>query len=114
MDDARVGAALRAARIRLGWRQSDVAAKAGVSSSLISLIERGHMDRLALGTLRTVTATVDIRLQVVPRWRGGDLERLMNAGHEALREAVARLLAGLRGWTLAPEVSFAVYGERGV
>ncbi|MDQ3407393.1 MAG: helix-turn-helix domain-containing protein [Chloroflexota bacterium] len=31
MDDARVGAALRAIRIRRGWRQADVATRAGVS-----------------------------------------------------------------------------------
>ena len=114
MDDVRLGTAVRAARIRAGWRQSDVAVKAGVSASLVSLIERGHADQLALGTLRRVAATLEIRLHTVPRWRGGDLDRLIHGGHEALREEVARLVAGLAGWVQAPEVSFAVFGERGV
>ena len=114
MDDAGLGATLRAVRIRLAWRQRDVATKAGVSPALVSLVERGHFDRVALGTLRRIAAAIDMRLLVVARWRGGDLDRLVHAGHEALREDVARHLAALPGWVQAPEVSFAVYGERGV
>ena len=38
----------------------------------------------------------------------------MNAGHAALHEALARHLARLPGWVHAPEVSFAIYRERGV
>jgi transcriptional regulator with XRE-family HTH domain len=45
MDDIRVGAAFRAVRIRRGWRQQDVADRAGVSRALISLIERGKSGR---------------------------------------------------------------------
>ncbi len=114
MDDIQLGARFRAVRMRLGWRQTDVAARAGVSSSLVSLVERGHLDRLALATLRRIAGTLDIRIDMVARWRGGELERLVNAAHETLREEVARLLSGLSGWTQSPEVSFAVYGERGV
>ncbi|HEY7591240.1 MAG TPA: helix-turn-helix domain-containing protein [Candidatus Limnocylindrales bacterium] len=114
MDDARVGAALRAVRIRSGWRQRDVAERAGVSRGLVSSIERGHLDDVTLARLRQVAHAIDVRVVTLARWRGGDLDRLVNAAHEALREEVARLLAELPGWVQAPEVSFSVYGERGV
>lgn len=114
MSDQRVGSAFRAVRVRRGWRQSDVAARAGVSASLVSLIERGHMDRISLHVLRRVGAVLDIRVDLFARWRGGELDRLINAGHSALHESVARSFASLPDWELTPEVSFAIYGERGV
>lgn len=80
---------------------------------MISLIERGHLDRTSLHTLRRVAAVLDIRLDVVARWRGGELDRLLNSRHAALADAVTRWLGRLNGWTVAPEVSFAIYRERG-
>jgi transcriptional regulator with XRE-family HTH domain len=85
-----------------------------VSASTISRIERGHLDRFSLATIRRVAAELEIRLDLVPRWRGGDLDRLLNARHSALHELVARDLAGRPGWIFQPEVSFAIYAERGV
>jgi transcriptional regulator with XRE-family HTH domain len=114
MDDLRVGAAFRAVRIRRQWRQADVAARAGVSRAFVSLVERGHLDRVSLGTLRTLGRTLDIRVDTTARWRGGELDRLVNARHSALHESVAAAFARLPGWTTMPEVSFSVYGERGV
>ncbi|HSH22267.1 MAG TPA: helix-turn-helix domain-containing protein [Candidatus Caenarcaniphilales bacterium] len=114
MDDQRVGGALRAVRIRKRWRQKDVAARAGVSPAMVSLLERGHLDRVSLLTLRRVAAVLDVRLDVVARWRGGELDRLMNAAHAALHEEVARYFGELSGWQQLPEVSFAFFGERGV
>lgn len=114
MDDQRVGAAFRAVRLRRRWRQADVAARAGVSNSLVSLVERGHITSLSLATLRRVGAVLDVRLDVVARWRGGELDRLVNARHSGLHESVATFLAGLPDWQFAPEVSFSVFGERGV
>lgn len=114
MDDVRVGAAFRAVRIRRGWRQQDVAERAGVSRSLVSLIERGHIGTVALLTLRRVAAVLEIRIDVVARWRGAALDRLVNAGHSALHESVTAWLATIPGWLVAPEVSFAIFGERGV
>jgi transcriptional regulator with XRE-family HTH domain len=95
-------------------RQSDVADAAGVSRAFISLLERGHLERVSLGTLRRVAAVLEIRIDVVARWRGGDLDRLVNARHSAMHESVSRFFESLPDWTVAPEVSFAVYGERGV
>ena len=114
MLDARVASAFRAVRLRRGWRQEDVADRAGVSRAFVSLVERGHLAAVSLGTLRRVAAALDIRLDVVPRWRGGELDRLLNAGHAALHGSVLRHLGALPGWLVAPEVSYSVYGERGV
>ena len=113
VDDVRVGTAFRAVRVRRGWRQSDVATKARVSASLVSQIERGHCGTLSLDALRALAGVLEIRIDIVPRWRAGELDRLLNARHASLGEAVTRWLASL-GWVVAPEVSFAVYGERGV
>lgn len=114
MEDVRVGAAFRAVRIRRGWRQQDVAGRAGISRAEVSLIERGHLDSVALRTLRHVGAVLEIGVILVPRWRGADIDRLLNAGHARLHEQIATLLDAQRGWIHAPEVSFSIYGERGV
>lgn len=88
---------------------------AGVSQATISRVERGHVGSLSVDTLRRIAAALDIRLDLVARWRAGDLDRLLNARHSRLHEAVARTFPrAYPGWILAPEVSFSVYGERGI
>jgi hypothetical protein len=57
---------------------------------------------------------LDVRVELTLRLPHGELDRILNAGHAALHEAVARHLDKLPGWVHLPEVSFAVYGERGV
>jgi transcriptional regulator with XRE-family HTH domain len=114
MDDIRFGSVVRRLRIRAGLRQLDLAAMRGVSPSTISRIERGHLSSVSVATLRRVAAGLEIRLDLVPRWRGGDLDRLRNSRHSILHEAVARDLAQRPGWIFRPEVSFAIWGERGV
>ena len=113
MSDHRVGASFRAVRIKRRWRQSDVAARAGVSRAFVSLVEHGHLDKVSLALLRRVASVLDIRVDVVARWRGGELDRLLNARHSVLHESVARFLEASPGWVFAPEVSFAVYGSAG-
>lgn len=113
MDDQRAGAAIRAVRVHRGWRQQDVGRASGVSATTVSRIERGHLQSFSLGTLRSVSRSLDIRLDVVPRWRGADLDRLLARGHSAMHESLARYL-NEQGWVFAPEVSFSVYGERGI
>ena len=112
MTDHRVGAAIRAVRLRKRWRQEDVANKAGVSRAQVSLIERGHIASLTLDSLRAVAAVLEIRIDVFARWRGGELDRLLNSRHSALEDAVSKWLRQWR-WEIAPEVSFAIYRESG-
>ncbi len=114
MDDTRLGLLFRAVRIHLRLRQEDLARLAGVSQSSVSRIERGHFASLPLAVVRAVAQVLEIRLDTVPSWRGGDLERVMNARHSALHEALAARLAGAPGWESAAEVSYSIYGERGV
>ncbi len=115
MDDQRLGAAVRLIRIRRRWRQRDLAAAARVSTSTVSRLERGHLGSLSVDAIRWIAAVLDIRVDLLGRWRAGDLDRLLNARHSALHEAVARAFrADLPDWTIRPEVSFSIYGERGI
>ena len=110
-----LGARLRAVRVRRGWRQEDLAPRVGVDRSVISRIERGHLDRIVLGTLLDVARELDVQISVTARSRGADLDRLVNGRHAALHESVARWFAeDLPSWILDPEVSFSIFGERGV
>jgi hypothetical protein len=63
---------------------------------------------------RRVAAALEIRAEISLTLPHGELERLLNAGHAGLHEALAHHLNGLPGWLHLPEVSFAIYGERGV
>ena len=115
MDDQRFGSAIRAVRIKRRWTQSDLASRSGVSRATISRLERGHPDTFSLETIRRVAAALDVRVDLIARWRSGDLDRLLNAKHSQVHELVARWFAKeLPDWVLAPEVSYSIYGECGV
>jgi transcriptional regulator with XRE-family HTH domain len=114
VQDARVGSLLRALRIKRSLRQADVAREAGLSRQLVSLIEAGRIDRTSLHALRRVAAAVGATLDLDPRWRGGEIDRLISEAHTRLHESVARFVETLAGWDQAPEVAFAIGAERGV
>jgi hypothetical protein len=87
----------------------------GLSPSVISRIERGHIERIQLGTILAVARALDIQVTIGARSRGADLDRLISGRHAGLHESVARWFAeDLPEWTLEPEVSFSIYGERGI
>ncbi len=113
MDDLQLGALVRAVRLRRGLRQRDVAALAGVSHGTVSIVERGHCRTLSVETIRRIAAALEIRVEMTARWRGGDADRLLSRRHSLLAESTAALLAS-SGWAVEPEVSFAIYGERGI
>jgi transcriptional regulator with XRE-family HTH domain len=112
MDDAQVGRRFRALRHRLGWRQEDLAARAGVSRGLISLIERGRIQEVTIRRLRRAARELDAEYVAVLRWRGGDLDRLMDEGHATLVGRTAAILSA-GGWEVRIELSYSVFGERG-
>jgi transcriptional regulator with XRE-family HTH domain len=114
MDDQRIGHMLRALRQRKGWRQQDVGVRAGVSDTLVARIERGAFASIPLGKIRRVAETLGARFDTILRWQGADLGRLLDSRHAAMHESMARLLGGLDGWEFEPEVSFSIYGERGI
>jgi transcriptional regulator with XRE-family HTH domain len=114
VNEVQLGSALRQIRVRLGLRQADVAARAGVPRATVSRIERGDLGRIPLGYVMAVAIALEASVDRSVRWHGGELPRLLNAGHAAMHEAIARLFRRRPDWLTAPEVSFSIYGERGV
>jgi len=112
MDLLRFGRSLRALRRRRGWTQAVLATRVGLSQQAISLIERGHGGRLAIDTVARVFRELDARLELVVSWRGGGLDRLLDADHAALVAEVTRQLLAA-GWEVDVEVTYSNYGERG-
>lgn len=112
MDDVRIGRALRALRHRRDWRQEDLGDAADVSQDEVSLAERGLIGRMQVDTLRALARAVGAGLAVGLRWRGGDLDRLLDEGHASVVGGAAGLLQRC-GWHTELEVTFAVYRESG-
>jgi transcriptional regulator with XRE-family HTH domain len=113
LDDIGIGRLFRQLRLRLGWRQVDVAEKAGVSRSVYSDAERGHIEQLAVGTLRQIATVLEVRLAIEPSWRGGRIERVLSGRHAGMAERLTAMLVEA-GWIVRPEASFNHFGERGV
>lgn len=114
MDDVRVDNVLRAIRIRKHLRQSDVARRARVTRDDVSNLERGALSNTKYGVFVAVATCLGIRAEIRLRWQGGEVDRVLNQGHADLHESIIGHLATIPGWTWRPEVSFSIYGERGV
>jgi transcriptional regulator with XRE-family HTH domain len=114
MDGERLGRIFRAVRHRHRWRQADLAKRAGVSATVVSRIEHGRLAELSLEAVERAAAALDVQLSIIARWRGGDLDRMLNSRHAALAERAIAWIRGLGPWVTRPEVSFAFGGERGI
>jgi transcriptional regulator with XRE-family HTH domain len=112
MDDRKVGLIIRALRRRRGWRQIDLARRADVPQSVVSEIERGHLDAKQVRTVRRLLNALDADVRLEVRWRGGEADRLIDEDHARLGGTVAQRLERL-GWTVRTEVTYSEYGERG-
>ena len=112
MDTVRFGLSVRALRRRRGWRQVDLAGRAGVSRTAVSRIERRRADRLTIRMIGNLADALDARLDCRLSWNGEALDRLLDEAHAALVETAVRWLTPL-GWEVATEVSFSIRGERG-
>jgi transcriptional regulator with XRE-family HTH domain len=112
MDDARLGRVVRVLRRRRGWSQAQLGRGAGVSQDLISLLERGHCAGCPVATIRRVLAALDAGLEIDVRWRGSELDRVLDQRHADL---VGRTILLLRrfGWLPEVEISYSCFGERG-
>jgi transcriptional regulator with XRE-family HTH domain len=93
-------------------RQSDVAAAAGISQTMVSRIERGRVGDVGIGSLLRVAEVLEMTIDWQPRWRGGELDRMLNSGHGAMHASAASMLRQ-HAWLTAPETTFSIYGERG-
>ena len=99
-------------RHRRGWRQVDLAVASHVSRERVALVENGGANHLSLGELRAMFEALDASVDILVRWRGEGLDRLLDAGHASLVDAVVGLLRG-SAWETAVEATINVYGERG-
>jgi transcriptional regulator with XRE-family HTH domain len=112
MDELRLGRVLRAIRRRRGWRQTDLAAAAGVSQQTVSRAERGLIKGLSIDALSRTTRALDARLRIDVWWRGGLADQLLDMEHAGLGATVTDRLHAW-GWVVHPEVTFQRFGERG-
>jgi transcriptional regulator with XRE-family HTH domain len=112
MDDVRIGNAAWTIRRRKGLRQIDVAGRAGVAHGCISKFERGQLAHLRVATIRQIARALEMEIVFEPRWRGGELARLRDAGHAALVERCIAILEQ-HGWEVVPEYTFNHFGDRG-
>jgi hypothetical protein len=89
-----------------------VAVQAGLSQQLVSMVERGRLGHVSVRALRAVGEALGVRILIAPRWRGTDLERLLDSAHALIVERVAAYLRA-HGWYVIVEYTFNHYGERG-
>ncbi len=112
MDAVRLGQAIRALRRRRGWTQQRLGEASGTSQGAVSRCERGDAHTLTCRTIVKIAEALGARATVSIHWHGEELDRLLDAAHAGLVEVVVRLLR-TSGWTVVPEATFSVYGERG-
>jgi len=103
---ARVGAALRAYRLRRDLSQSDLARLAGVSPSAISQVERGERG-LSLETLMALSGRLNVTLdellggEVTPDYRIGRRHGLGNAPAGSILPLLDDAEAGMRAYLVS-------------
>lgn len=111
MQGVQAGKILRVVRRSRGWTQFDLAARAGVSQQTVSQLERGNADAATLHLVKQVVAPLGITVDLVFRWKGPELDRLLDARHaRTVNQVVARL--GTQ-WQTVVEFTFNDYGDRG-
>jgi transcriptional regulator with XRE-family HTH domain len=111
VDDLRFGRIIRAARLRRGWRQHDVAVRAGIDQTTQSLIERGEVAGLTVRTLRRSAEALGLSLGMELRGPARVVS-LADTGHARLVEFVVAVIRR-SGWSVLVEYTFNHFGERG-
>ena len=112
MDAVRLGLAARALRLRAGLKQADLAEKARVPREVISEVENGRLSRVTVDDFQRLAASLGADLDLRLRWRGEQLDRLLDEAHAATVAAALERL-GRIGWETVVEASFSIWGERG-
>lgn len=97
-------------RLRKNWRQSDVADRAGISSSAVGRHEQGRIG--SLPGFEKHAAVFGLRVDVRVVGRAGNLIRLNDEEHARIVELVAGWLRDA-GFLTETEASFNEWGERG-
>ena len=112
MDDAQFGSAIRAVRHRRSMTQEQLATAAGVSRPIVSLIERGRVEETCVRTARQIAAILGVSVTLNARWRGAEMAKLLDEAHSTLVGSVVERLTAA-AWTVRPEHTFSIWGERG-
>lgn len=107
-----IGRGLRALRHRRGWRQSDVAAHAGVARSVLVDLEAGRLGTHTVDALTRAAGAVGGSIRIDLLAPGGDIQRLVDADHAVL-QAHWKAALERHQWTVEAEVTFNHFGERG-
>lgn len=89
-----------------------MASDARVSRSLVASVDRGELNGVTIGSLVRIAAALGADIDVRLRWRGEQLDRLLDEDHAAIVQSVVARLRRV-GWLVEVEVSFAIWGERG-
>jgi transcriptional regulator with XRE-family HTH domain len=113
VDRFRFGRSVKAIRIEQGWRQEDLALRARVSRSAVGRIEAGQIDRMSFAQVQAVALATGGQFGVDFRWRGADLDRLLDEDHAGIVELLAAVYRNA-GWDdVVVEATFSEGGERG-
>ena len=111
MDGYRIGRVVRALRHTRNWTQRDLGRRSGCHGSVISRLERGNLRACSLTRLALILDQLDARLTVSVQWRGGELDRLLDADHARLGERWAHIRPPR--WVSRAEVTYNHFGDRG-
>ena len=79
---------------------------------MVGRLERGHVETLSIHAVRGIMSALDVRLDLTPRWRGGELDRVIDSRHASIATLASNALVAA-GWTTLQEVTYAIYRERG-
>jgi transcriptional regulator with XRE-family HTH domain len=112
MDDRQLGVTIRLLRHRRGWRQVDLAIRAGVSAGIVGSLERGKADGVSVTAIRKVAKALEFALGWDVGYLRAELARLRDADHARCAEVFMKRLVAM-GWIVHPETSFNHYGDRG-
>src|SRR3954454_2082625 len=111
-EDHRIGRLLWVLRRHEGFRQLDVAGRAGVPRVDIMRVEAGAAGMIQLDRVRRIFEAAGGRARLSVSWNGAAADRLLDERHAALVERTIAAFERYR-WRADPEVSFSEFGERG-
>ena len=83
-----------------------------MSRQVVSRLEQGDLNGVTIRAVGRVVQALDATAELVVRWRGEQLDRLIDADHARVVEHTTALLGAL-GWATRVEVSFNHFGDRG-
>ena len=83
-----------------------------MSRSVVDRIELGQSGRVAFEDLENLARALDGQLGLDFRWRGEQLDRLIDERHTAIVDRAVSIYRQAQ-WDVAVEATFSIFGERG-